>query len=127
MNHVRFFTVSQVKAIHQQQILMFGGSPGILDEGKLESTVYRARNLFGYNQKATIYDLAASLGWGMAKNHPFVDGNKRTAFVIMAVFLQINGIILIASEVDVVNIMLAVAAAEISEEQLSHWLHNNSK
>ncbi|MGK7947332.1 MAG: type II toxin-antitoxin system death-on-curing family toxin [Xenococcaceae cyanobacterium] len=106
---------------------MFGGSPGILDEGKLESAVYRARNLFSYNREATIYDLAASIGWGIAKNHPFVDGNKRTAFVVMAVFLQINGVMLTATEVDVVTVMLGVAAGEIAENQLSHWLKNNSK
>ena len=127
MNQIRFITVSQVRAIHQQQSLMFGGSPGILDEGKLESAVCRARNLFSYNRKATIYDLAASIGWGIAKNHPFVDGNKRTAFVVMAVFLQINGVMLTATEVDVVTVMLGVAAGEIAENQLSHWLKNNSK
>ncbi len=127
MSGIRFLTIKQVKAIHQQQILSFGGSSGILDEGKLESAVFRARNLFNYNKEATIYDLAASIGWGIANNHAFVDGNKRTAFVVMAVFLQINGIVLIASEVDVVNIMLAVASSQISQEQLSDWLRESSR
>ena len=141
MNRIRFLTVRQVKAIHQQQILTFGGSPGILDEGKLESAVFRAQNLFNYNKEATIYDLAASIGWGIANNHGAssmpperssghtpvcVDGNKRTAFVVMAVFLQINGIIITASEIDVVNIMLAVASSQISPEQLSDWLRESS-
>lgn len=62
------------------------------------------------------------MGWEIANNHAFTDGNKRTAFVVMAVFLQINGILLTASEVDVVNIMLAVASSQISQEQLSDWL-----
>ena len=139
MSSIRFLTVKQVKAIHQQQILDFGGSSGVLDEGKLESAVFRARprqflqvgeaaqrtvsqNLANYNPEASIYDLAAAIGWGIANNHAFVDGNKRTAFVVMAVFLQINGILLTASEVDVVNIMLAVASSQISQEQLSDWL-----
>ena len=139
MSNIKFLTVKQAKAIHQQQILTFGGSPGILDEGKLESAVFRARprqflqvgepaqrtvsqNLANYNPEATIYDLAATIGWGIANNHSFVDGNKRTAFVVMAVFLQINGILLTASEVDVVNIMLAVASSQMSQEQLSNWL-----
>lgn len=122
MKRIRFLTVKQVKAIHQQQILTFGGSSGILDEGKLESAVYRAQNLSNYNPEATIYDLAAAIGWGIANNHPFVDGNKRTAFVVMAVFLEINGMTITASEVDVVNIMLAVASSQISQEQLSDWL-----
>ena len=119
-------TLKQVKAIHQQQIMMFGGSPGILDEGKLESAVLRAKNLFNYNPQADLYDLAATVGWGITNNYAFVDGNKRTAFVVMAVFLQINRIILTASEVDVVNIMLAVASSEVSQEQLSNWLKNFS-
>ncbi len=126
MSKIRFLTVKQVKAIHQQQILTFGGSSGILDEGKLESAVFRAQNLSNYNQDATLYDLAAAIGWGIANNHPFVDGNKRTAFVVMAVFLEINGMIVTASEVDVVNIMLAVASNQISQEQLSDWLSKSS-
>ena len=126
MSSVKFLTVKQVKAIHQQQISTFGGSLGVLDKGKLESAVFRAQNLANYNSEATIYDLAASLGWGIANNHAFVDGNKRTAFVVMAVFLQINGIVLTASEIDVVNIMLAVASSQISPEQLSDWLRESS-
>ncbi len=126
MSPIRFLSVKQVKAIHQQQILTFGGSSGILDEGKLESAVFRAQNLSNYNREATIYDLAAAIGWGIANNHPFVDGNKRTAFVVMAVFLEINGMMVTASEVDVVNIMLAVASNQISQEQLSDWLSKSS-
>ena len=126
MINIRFLTVQQVKAIHQQQILTFGGSSGILDEGKLESAVFRAQNLANYDQDATLYDLAAAIGWGIANNHPFVDGNKRTAFVVMAVFLEINGMMVTASEVDVVNIMLAVASNQISQEQLSNWLSKSS-
>ncbi|MEM6613616.1 MAG: type II toxin-antitoxin system death-on-curing family toxin [Cyanobacteria bacterium P01_C01_bin.72] len=122
MSNIRFLTVKQVKAIHQRQILDFGGTSGVLDEGKLESAVFRAQNLANYNPEASIYDLAATVGWGIANNHGFVDGNKRTAFVVMAVFLQINGILLTASEVDVVNIMLAVASSQMSQEQLSDWL-----
>ena len=126
MSKIRFLTVKQVKAIHQYQIITFGGSSGILDEGKLESAVFRAQNLYNYNREATIYDLAATIGWGIANNHAFVDGNKRTAFVVMAVFLEINGKKITASEVDVVNMMLAVAANQISSEQLSDWLSKSS-
>ncbi len=126
MSKIRFLTVQQVKAIHQQQILTFGGSSGILDEGKLEGAVFRAQNLANYNQDATLYDLAAAIGWGITNNHSFVDGNKRTAFVVMAVFLEINGMMVTASEVDVVNIMLAVASNQISQEQLSDWLSKSS-
>lgn len=127
MSRIRFLTVKQVKAIHQQQISDFGGSSGVLDRGKLESAIYRAQNLSNYNPEATIYDLAAAIGWGIANNHAFVDGNKRTAFVVMAVFLQINGILLTATEDDVVDIMLAVASSQMSQEQLSDWLSEFSQ
>lgn len=88
MSGIKFITLKQVKAIHQQQIMMFGGSPGILDEGKLESAILRGKNLFNYNSQADLYDLAAAIGWGITNNHAFVDGNKRTAFVVMAVFFS---------------------------------------
>ena len=127
MSRIRFLTVKQVKAIHQQQISDFGGSSGVLDRGKLESAIYRAQNLSNYNPEATIYDLAAAIGWGIANNHAFVDGNKRTAFVVMAVFLQINGILLTATEDDVVDIMLAVASSQMSQEQVSDWLSEFSQ
>jgi death-on-curing protein len=71
-------------------------------------------------------ELAAAIGWGLVKNHPFVDGNKRTAFVVMAVFLKVNGIDLIAPEVEVVRVMLALAAGSLSEQQLRNWLADNS-
>ncbi len=127
MSRIRFLTVKQVQAIHQQQISDFGGSAGVLDRGKLESAIYRAQNLSNYNPEATIYDLAAAIGWGIANNHAFVDGNKRTAFVVMAVFLRINGILLTATEDDVVDIMLAVASSQMSQEQVSDWLSEFSQ
>ncbi len=125
MSQIVFINESQARVIHQQQLALFGGASGILDERKLSSALARARNIYSFNLDASLYDLAAALGWGVAKNHPFVDGNKRTAFVIMAVFLQVNGIKLMASEVDVVNTMLGVASGEISEKQLKVWLQKN--
>ncbi len=114
------------RAIHSQQLALFGGAPGILDEGKLSSALARGKHLCTYQPDASLYELAAAIGWGLAKNHPFVDGNKRTAFVVMAVFLSVNGIDLIAPEVEVVTVMLALAAGELSEQQLSDWLADNS-
>jgi death on curing protein len=72
-------------------------------------------------------DLAAALGYGIAINHPFVDGNKRTAFIVMAVFLKINQIRLIASEIDVVNIMLGIASGTTSKKMLCNWLKENTQ
>ena len=118
MSQIIWITQRQALAIHQQQINLFGGSPGILDKGKLSSALARPKHLFTYQENANLYQLAAAYGWGIAKNHPFVDGNKRTAFVIMAVFLQVNGIELMLSDEQVVEIMLAVASSEISESEL---------
>lgn len=125
MKQIKFVTLLQAKAIHEQQLSLFGGTTGIIDEGKLESALYRPVNIVNYNPDATMGELAAALGYGIAINHPFVDGNKRTAFIVMAVFLEINRIRLIASEVDVVNIMLGIATGTTSEEMLSDWLKEN--
>ena len=122
---IKFVTLPQAKAIHEQQLSLFGGTTGIIDEGKSESALYRLVNIVNYNPDATISELAAALGYGIAINHPFVDGNKRTAFIIMAVFLEINQVRLTASEVDVVNIMLGIATGTTSEKMLSDWLKEN--
>ena len=122
---IKFVTLSQAKAIHEQQLSLFGGTTGIIEEGKLESALYRPVNIANYNPDASMCELAAALGYGIAINHPFIDGNKRTAFIVMAVFLEINRVRLIASEVDVVNIMLGIATGITSEEMLSNWLKKN--
>lgn len=122
---IKFVTLAQAIAIHEQQLGLFGGTTGIIDEGKLESALYRPVNIANYNPDATMWELAAALGYGIAINHPFVDGNKRTAFIVMAVFLEINQTRLIATEVDVVNIMLGIATGTTSEEMLSDWLKEN--
>ncbi|WP_036479728.1 type II toxin-antitoxin system death-on-curing family toxin [Myxosarcina sp. GI1] len=125
--NLKFVTLAQAKAIHKQQLALFGGTTGIINEGKLESALYRPVNIANYNPDASIYDLAAALGYGIAINHPFVDGNKRTAFIVMAVFLEINQIKMIASEVEVVNIMIGIASGTTSEEMLCNWLKENTE
>ena len=125
MKQIKFITLVQALAIHEQHLGLFGGTTGIIDEGKLESALYRPVNIANYNPDATICELAAALGYGIAINHPFVDGNKRTAFIVMAVFLEINQIRFIASEVNVVNIMLGIATGTTSEKMLCDWLKEN--
>ena len=125
MKPIKFITLDRAKAMHEQQLSLFGGTTGIIDEGKLESALYRPVNIANYNPDATMCELAAALGYGIAINHPFVDGNTNTALVVMAVFLEINQIKLIASEVDVVNIMLDIATGKASEKMLSDWLKEN--
>ena len=88
--------------------------------------MFRPVNIANYDKSASLYDLAAALGYGIAINHPFVDGNKLTAFIVMAVFLEINQVKLTASEVGVVEIMLGIASGTISEQMLSSWLKQNT-
>ena len=126
MSQIKFVTQAQAKAIHDQQLALFGGTTGIIDEGKLESALFRPVNIANYNPDASLCDLAAALGYGIAINHPFVDGNKRTAFIVMAVFLDINQVQLTASELDVVQIMLGVANGTTTEQMLSSWLKKNT-
>lgn len=126
MNQIKFLTVAQTLAIHDQQLANYGGTTGIIDEGKLESALYRPINIANYNPDASLQDLAAALGYAIAINHPFIDGNKRTAFIVMAVFLQINKVELTASEIDVVQIMLGIAKGVTTENDLSTWLKQNT-
>jgi death-on-curing protein len=113
-------------ALHEQLLAEFGGSYGIRDEGLLDSALGRPENLFEYGQP-TLSELAASYAFGLVKNHPFVDGNKRIGFAICALFLQLNGQKLIATEVDAVIQTLALAAGEIGEVEYASWLDANSE
>jgi death on curing protein len=113
-----------VNLIHEQQILHFGGVSGLRDEDLLASALARPENLAAYAD-ADVATLAASYAYGLARNHPFVDGNKRTALVTAAVFLLENGHELVASEADAVITVMALAAGELSEEQLAGWIRAN--
>jgi death-on-curing protein len=113
-------------AIHSRMIAEYGGSDGIRDENLLESALARPQNLFAYGQP-DIFALAASYAFGIAKNHAFIDGNKRTAFMAAYVFLARNGWELRAPEADVVVTMVALAASERSEEEFAQWLKDSSR
>lgn len=115
-----------VHALHEQLLAEFGGSKGIRDEGLLNSALDRPENLFVYGQP-TLSELAAAYSFGLVKNHPFVDGNKRIGFAIAAVFLQLNGRMLVATEVDAVIQTLALAAGEIGEKDYANWLELSSE
>jgi death-on-curing protein len=99
---------------------------GIRDEGLLESALDRPKNTWYYHPKSTMFELASSLGIGIAKNHPFIDGNKRTSFLLMYVFLAMNGFKIETSENDVVQVMLKVADVSIKKSALAKWLEKNS-
>lgn len=112
---------SIAKVIHDDQIREHGGSFGVIDSGLLSSALARSQNLYAY-EKASLIPLAAAYAYGIVRNHPFVDGNKRTAFQVMFVFLKVNGKMLEAPEPEVVIIMTELAEGKIQEDDLIHWL-----
>jgi death on curing protein len=114
-----------IYAVHNEQLAEHGGSAGIRDAGLLESALARPQNLLAYGDP-DVHDLAAAYGYGIARNHPFIDGNKRTAFVAVELFLSLNGLSLTATDVECVITMLALAAGEISEEAFARWLRANT-
>lgn len=115
-----------VRAMHDAQIEQHGGSFGIRDEHLLSANLARPQHLFAYGESPSIFDLAAAYGYGLAKNHPFVDGNKRTAFVTMATFLELNGYSLEAPEVEVVLTMERLATGEENQDSIALWLQEKS-
>ncbi|UJB72134.1 type II toxin-antitoxin system death-on-curing family toxin [Acaryochloris sp. 'Moss Beach'] len=120
-----------VCAIQGEILAESGGTSGVLDMGALESTLSKPINLYNYGDDVTLYQLAASYGYGLVKNHCFVDGNKRVALIAVYTFLSVNGIELTASEVDAVKFFLDLAASsetqEDSIEKLASWLQHNSE
>ena len=112
-------------AVHDEQLAEHGGGSGVRDAGLFDSALVRPVNLAAYGEP-DFAELAASYGFGLAKNHPFVDGNKRTAFVAMELFLALNGYQLQANDTDCVMTMLALAASELEEADFAAWLRQNS-
>jgi len=112
--------------LHDESLVMHGGASGVRDEALLDSALNRAPNLAHYGQP-DYAELAAAYGVALAKNHPFVDGNKRVAFLSVGVFLMLNGHRLTATQVDATLIMFAVAAGEIDEHAFAEWIRQNSR
>ena len=121
----RWVSTNVVLAIHDEQIAEHGGLPGLRDDSLLLSALARPQNLAAYGNP-DIADLAAAYAFGIAGNHPFLDGNKRTALTVAAgVFLPLNGYELSASDIDTVTAMLAVADGSMSEPDFAAWLRTN--
>ncbi|WP_076791451.1 type II toxin-antitoxin system death-on-curing family toxin [Chlorobium sp. KB01] len=112
-------------AIHDEQIAVHGGSPGIRDAGLLSSALARPKHKADYGDPS-VFDLAAAYAYGIIRNHPFVDGNKRTGFLVAYVFLTINGWELRSGEVETFKAVFDLAAGEMDEPSFSDWLKNNS-
>lgn len=115
-----------VLGLHDTMIDLYGGATGVRDEGLLDSALGRGMQIAAYEPDADIFRLAAAYASGVAKNHPFVDGNKRTAFASAATFLEINGVSLSLAHEDIVETMVALASGEITEDQFAEWLRANT-
>lgn len=113
-----------VIAAHDEQIRVHGGGLGIRDEGLLESALARAQNLVGYGNPDAA-DLAAAYAFGMARNHPFIDGNKRTALVVTETFLVDNGFRILVDDPELTVLFEDLAAGEIGEAELARWFRDH--
>lgn len=110
-------------AIHRRQIAEHGGGDGVRDAGLLASALNKPQNLFHYGEpKPTLAAMAASYAYGIARNHPFVDGNKRSAFVVCRLFLKLNDADIAASQEEKYSTFLALAAGDLSEDALAQWI-----
>lgn len=118
-------TLDVALAVHTEQIAEHGGGEGVRDAGLVESALARPQNLVAYGEPDAAA-LAAAYAFGIARNHPFVDGNKRTAAVISETFLMLNGYTLVASDAELVVAFLALAAGELSEVELAAWFRERA-
>ena len=124
MNEPEWLDVNIMLDIHAEQLALFSGADGVRDLGLLESALARPLNKHAYGE-TDLAALAAAYGFGIAKNHPFVDGNKRAAFASIVVFLGLNGIDFMVPPEDATAMILALAAGEVSEQSLARWIRDN--
>ncbi len=125
----RWVSKQALVLLHGESLATHGGREGMRDEGLLESALMRPQNIVAYadaDSPPDVAALAASYGVGLAKNHPFVDGNKRAAFLAVGMFLYLNGLRLQAAQADATLTMLAVAAGDITEEAFASWLREHT-
>jgi death-on-curing protein len=128
MAEILWIDKNEALDMHAQQLAEHGGSEGLRDEGLLESALARPQNLLAYAEAtSSLAELAASYAYGIAKNHPFVDGNKRTALVVSFTFLLINGLVVTAPREDRYFVFYDLAAGKLSEGALAEWLEANTK
>ena len=124
MNEPFWLTRQIIIAIHDEQLAIHGGAGGLRDEGMLESALDRAKNKWGY-ENAGLPELAAAYAFAVARNHPFVDGNKRTSLLALYTFLGINGIEFDVPEAEAAAMILSLAAGEVDELGLTRWIRDN--
>jgi death-on-curing protein len=123
----RWISKEALLLLHAESLAEHGGLEGLRDEGLLDSALARPQNLYVYDESTDLAQFAASYGVGIARNHPFADGNKRAAFMSVGLFLGLNGKRLVADQVDAVNAMLAVASGELAEADFAAWIKKHMK
>ena len=122
-----WMNVADAMIVHDLELAAHGGAIGVRDQGMLESALARARNIWTYAEAPpSLTVLAAAYAFGISSNHPFVDGNKRTALVVSFTFLDVNGLEVVASQEDAYLAILALAAGELTEAQLADWFERNT-
>jgi death on curing protein len=115
-----------LELLHSESLAEHGGADGLRDEGLFESAQARPKNLYAYEGIDDVVRLAASYAFGLAKNHTFVDGNKRIAFIACGLFLRLNGIRLVANQADAALTFLSLAAGDLDETQVTEWIRAHS-
>jgi len=127
VKRLRWLTANAVAAIQEELISRYGGLPGLRASGLLESAVARPQHLAAYRRNVTVPALAAAYGWGLLRNHPFVDGNKRIALAAMVVFLDLNGWELTCSQAEETAMVLRAAAGEMNENVWGKWVGRSAR
>lgn len=122
MKEPRWINELTIILLHAEGLAEYGGREGLRDEGLLQSAFARPQNLFAYQEVCGIPELAASYATGLARNHPFIDGNKRAAFLAIGLFLGKNGFEMKADKVDATQMIVRLAAGEVQEKDLAAWI-----
>jgi death on curing protein len=117
-----WLSLAMVETFHRESLVQFGGGDGLRDAGLLASALARPQNVYAYEPEADVFRLAASYCHGIVKNHPFVDGNKRTGTLAAVAFLALNDVGLDCDEPEIAAVIIGLAANELTEEQLADWL-----
>jgi death-on-curing protein len=127
MKDPRWLTLAMASALHRESIARFGGSDGVRDLGLLESALARPQNRHAYESEATVFALAADYCLGIVRNHPFLDGNKRTSILAASVFLSLNGYDFDPPEPSIVQMIVGIAAGQVDAEALTAWFEAYSR
>ena len=124
---MRWLSPGALEAIHRELVARYGGTRGVRDAGLLESAAARPKQIAAYKGETSLPELAAAYGWGLLRNHPFHDGNKRIALAAMVVFLDLNGHELVCSEAEETAMVLRAAAGEMQESKWVEWVRRSAR